>query len=69
METDMYHSSVLKESAPLQRPRERHRPEKTSLYRIIDRYYPEMMCQHLLGHKATQLVDAAFHNPLAINIH
>jgi hypothetical protein len=37
----MYHSSVLKESAPLQRPHERHRPEKTRLYRIIDRYYPE----------------------------
>ena len=37
----MYHSSVLKKSAALQRPHERHRPEKTRLYRIIDRYYPE----------------------------
>ncbi len=37
----MHHSSVLKESAPPQPSHERHRPEKTLLYRIIDRYYPE----------------------------
>ena len=37
----MHHSSVLKESAPPQPSHEPHRPEKTLLYRIIDRYYPE----------------------------
>ncbi|MFT6754284.1 MAG: ribosomal protein S27E [Candidatus Azotimanducaceae bacterium] len=37
----MYHSSVLKESPPLQLPHERHRPEKKRLYHIIDQYYPE----------------------------
>jgi ribosomal protein S27E len=37
----MHHTSALKESVPPQPPHERHRPEKTLLYRIVDRYYPE----------------------------
>ena len=37
----MHRTSVLKESVPPQPPHERHRPEKTLLYRIIDRHYPE----------------------------
>ena len=37
----MHRTSVLKESAPPQPSHERHRPEKTLLYRIIARYYPE----------------------------
>jgi len=37
----MHRTSVLKESAPPQPSHERHRPEKTLLCRIIDRYYPE----------------------------
>jgi len=37
----MHHTSVLKESAPPQPYHERHRPEKTLLYGIVDRYYPE----------------------------
>jgi len=37
----MHRTSVLKESAPRQPSHERHRPEKTLLYRIIDRYYPK----------------------------
>ena len=37
----MHRISTLKESVPPQPSHERHRPEKTRLYRIIDRYYPE----------------------------
>lgn len=37
----MPRTSVLKESAPPRPTHERHRPEKTLLYGIIDRYYPE----------------------------
>lgn len=37
----MHRTSVLKESAPPQPSHERHQPEKTLLYRIIDQYYPE----------------------------
>ena len=37
----MHRTSVLKETAPPQLSHERHRPEKTLLYRIINRYYPE----------------------------
>jgi hypothetical protein len=37
----MHHTSILKEIAPPQTYHERHRPEKTLLYRIIDRYSPE----------------------------
>ena len=37
----MHRTSVLKESAPPRPPHERHRPENTHLYRIIDRHYPE----------------------------
>ena len=34
---------ALKESSPPRPIYERHRPEKTLLYRIIDRYYPELL--------------------------
>jgi ribosomal protein S27E len=37
----MHRISTLKESVPPQPSQERHRPEKTRLYRIIDRYFPE----------------------------
>ncbi len=37
----MPRTAALKDSAPPQLSHERHRPEKTLLYRIIDRYYPE----------------------------
>ena len=37
----MPRTSVLKESAPPRPIHERHRPEKTHLYQIIDRHYPE----------------------------
>ena len=36
----MHRTSVLKESAPPQLSHERHRPDKTLLYRIIDRHCP-----------------------------
>jgi ribosomal protein S27E len=39
----MHRISTLKESVPPQPSHERHRPEKTLLYRIIDRYYPEFL--------------------------
>ena len=37
----MPRTAALKDSARPQLSHERHRPEKTLLYRIIDRYYPE----------------------------
>ncbi len=37
----MSQTPVLKESAPPRPPHEHHRPEKTLLYGIIDRHYPE----------------------------
>jgi hypothetical protein len=39
----MHRISTLKENVPPQPSHERHRPEKTLLYRIIDRYYPEFL--------------------------
>ncbi len=39
----MPHTSSLKEKTPPRPLHERHRPEKTLLYRIIDRYYPEFL--------------------------
>ncbi len=39
----MSRAAVLKESAPRRSLHERHRPEKTLLYRIIDRHYPEFL--------------------------
>jgi len=40
MEAGMSRAATLKESAPPQHSHERHRPEKTLLYSIIDRHYP-----------------------------
>jgi hypothetical protein len=39
----MHRISTLKQSVPPQPSHERHRPEKTLLYRIIDRYYPDFL--------------------------
>jgi hypothetical protein len=43
METSMARATALKESAPPRPRHERHRPEQTLLYRIIDRHYPEFL--------------------------
>ncbi len=39
----MPRTAALKESAPSRPLHERHRPEQTLLYRIIDRHYPEFL--------------------------
>ncbi|MFT7458837.1 MAG: hypothetical protein ACI909_001512 [Planctomycetota bacterium] len=39
----MSRTVALKESAARRALHERHRPEKTLLYRIIDRHYPEFL--------------------------
>ena len=39
----MPRTAALKESAPPRPLHERHRPEKTLLYRIVDRHYPEFV--------------------------
>ena len=39
----MARATALKESSPSRPRHERHRPEQTLLYRIIDRYYPEFL--------------------------
>jgi ribosomal protein S27E len=39
----MARATALKESAPPRPRHERHRPEQTLLYRIIDRHYPEFL--------------------------
>lgn len=39
----MPRTAALKESAPPRPLHERHRPEKTLLYRTIDRHYPEFL--------------------------
>jgi len=39
----MPRTTTLKESAPPRPLHERHRPEKTLFYRIIDRHYPEFI--------------------------
>ena len=39
----MARATALKDSAPPGPQHERHRPEQTLLYRIIDRHYPEFL--------------------------
>ncbi len=39
----MARATALKDSAPPRPWHERHRPEQTLLYRIIDRHYPEFL--------------------------
>ena len=39
-EADISRATALKENTPPRPQHERHRPEKTLLYRIIDRHYP-----------------------------
>ena len=42
-EADMSRATALKENTPPRPQHERHRPEQTLLYRIIDRHYPEFL--------------------------